>query len=145
LDWSRLRLECAAQRRWCDTGTGDPPAVSPAHGVGTGTGRARRAISVSLALWMLPVVLGLALAIPLALLTGRRSQSALLRTPEDIAPPPVVQRAMMLRREWEADTAPTVAHLLGDGALLNAHIAMLPAPRRPRLDPINPILLQARA
>jgi membrane glycosyltransferase len=102
-------------------------------------------ISVSLALWMLPVVLGLALAIPLALLTGRRSQSGLLRTPEDIAPPPVVQRAMMLRREWEADTAPTVAHLLGDGALLNAHMAMLPAPRRPRLDPINPILLQARA
>ena len=51
------------------------------------------AVSLSLALWMLPVVLGLALAIPLALLTGRRWAGGLLRTPEDVAPPPVVARA----------------------------------------------------
>jgi len=101
-------------------------------------------VSVSVVLWMLPVVLGLALAIPLALLTGRRSQPGLLRTPEDLAPPPVVNRAMELRGEWEANALPSVAHLLGDSVLLYAHMAMLPPPRRPRVDPIDPILLQAR-
>ena len=40
---------------------------------------------------------------------------------------------------------PTLRTCSRDRALLNAHIAMLPAPRRPRLDPIDPILLQARA
>jgi membrane glycosyltransferase len=34
---------------------------------------------------------------------------------------------------------------LGDRALLEAHKAMLPPPRRPRTDPIDPVLLQARA
>ncbi len=112
--------------------------------LGLALGALAALISISLALWMLPVVLGLALAIPLALLTGRRSQSGLLRTPEELAPPPVVQRAMALRAEWEADAAPGVAQLLGDSALLHAHLAMLPPPRRPRIDPIDPILLQAR-
>jgi membrane glycosyltransferase len=112
--------------------------------LGLALGALAALISISLALWMLPVVLGLALAIPLALLTGRRSQSGLLRTPEELAPPPVVQRAMALRVDWEADAAPGVAQLLGNSALLNAHLAMLPPPRRPRIDPIDPILLQAR-
>jgi membrane glycosyltransferase len=102
-------------------------------------------VSVSLALWMLPVVLGLALAIPLALLTGRRSRPGFLRTPEDIAPPPVVQRAASLLREWATGTVPGVARLLRDATLLEAHKAMLPPPRRPRVDPIDPVLLQARA
>jgi membrane glycosyltransferase len=112
--------------------------------LGLALGALAALISVSLALWMLPVVLGLALAIPLALLTGRRSQSGLLRTPEDLAPPPVVQRAMTLRAEWERDAAPGIADLLSDEVLLSAHMAMLPPPRRPRLDPIDPILLHAR-
>ncbi|HET6196706.1 MAG TPA: glucans biosynthesis glucosyltransferase MdoH, partial [Acetobacteraceae bacterium] len=60
------------------------------------------AVSLSLALWMLPVILGLALAIPLALLTGRRHAAGVLRTPEDLDPPPVVARATALQREWEA-------------------------------------------
>ena len=103
------------------------------------------AVSLSLALWMLPVVLGLALAIPLALLTGRRWSSGLLRTPEDQEPPPVVARAVALQREWQSAGATDVARLLREPRLLAAHMAMLPPPRRPRLDPIDATLVLARA
>ena len=102
-------------------------------------------VSLSLALWMLPVVLGLALAIPLALTTGRRWGGGVLATPEDVAPPSVVARAAALQRGWETAMTPGVARLFGDRALLAAHKAMLPPPRRPRLDPIDATLLQARA
>ena len=94
---------------------------------------------------MLPVVLGLALAIPLALLTGARRAGGLLRTPEDVAPPAVVARAPALHHEWQQREAPGVAQLLRDPSLLEVHKAMLPPPRRPRLDPIDPVLVQARA
>jgi membrane glycosyltransferase len=103
------------------------------------------AVSLSLALWMLPVILGLALAIPLALLTGRRHAAGVLRTPEDLDPPPVVARATALQREWEAMEPPDVARLLRDPRLLAAHTAMLPPPRRPGVDPLDPTLLLARA
>jgi len=103
------------------------------------------AVSLSLALWMLPVVLGLALAIPLALLTGRRRSSGLLRTPEDLEPPPVVARAAALQREWQTEGAPDVAQLLREPRLLAAHMAMLLPPRRPRIDPIDATLVLARA
>ena len=103
------------------------------------------AVSLSLALWMLPVVLGLALAIPLALLTGARRAGGLLRTPEDVVPPAVVVRALALQHEWQKQGAPSVAQLLRDPSLLEVHKAMLPPPRRPRLDPIDTVLVQARA
>ncbi len=103
------------------------------------------AVSLSLALWMLPVVLGLALAIPLALLTGRRRAGGLLRTPEDVEAPPVVARAAALQREWQMAGALDVARLLHEPRLLAAHTAMLPPPRRPRIDPIDVTLVTARA
>jgi len=99
-------------------------------------------VSPYLALWMLPVVLGLALAIPLALMTGR--PSALLRTPEDTAPPAVVARAVALQREWMALPDISVKRLLADARLLSVHHAMLPPQRRPRIDPIDVTLLTAR-
>jgi membrane glycosyltransferase len=102
-------------------------------------------VSLSLALWMLPVVLGLALAIPLALVTGRRWGGGILATPEDVAPPWVVARAAALQHGWKTTVTPGVARLFGDRVLLAAHKAMLPPPRRPRLDPIDATLLQARA
>jgi membrane glycosyltransferase len=102
-------------------------------------------VSPYLALWMLPVVIGLALAIPLALLTGRRWSGGLLRTPEDVDPPPVVARAAALQREWRGEISPDVARLLREPRLLQAHIAMLPAPRRPRMDPIDGTLALGRA
>ncbi|MEJ0019666.1 MAG: glucans biosynthesis glucosyltransferase MdoH [Acetobacteraceae bacterium] len=113
--------------------------------LGLALGAAAWLVSLSLALWMLPVVLGLSLAIPLALLTGRRWGGAWLRTPEDAAPPPVVARAITLQREWQTIIAPGVARLLCDPPLLAAHKAMLPPARRPRLDPMDPLLVQARA
>jgi membrane glycosyltransferase len=101
-------------------------------------------VSLSLALWMLPVILGLALAIPLALWTGTRRATGVLRTPEDVDPPPVVARAAALLSEWEAMAPPDVAGLLREPRLLAAHAAMLPPPRRPRIDPLDATLLLAR-
>jgi membrane glycosyltransferase len=88
------------------------------------------AVSLYLALWMLPVVLGLALAIPLALLTGRRRTSGLLRTPEDLTPPPVVELAAVLQREWQM--APTVADRSHGNAAASAASARGPDRRHAR-------------
>ena len=60
-------------------------------------------------------------------------------------PPAVVARALALQIEWQKRGAPSVAQLLRDQSLLEVHKAMLPPPRRPRLDPIDPVLVQARA
>ncbi|HET6194706.1 MAG TPA: glucan biosynthesis glucosyltransferase H, partial [Acetobacteraceae bacterium] len=46
---------------------------------------------------------------------------------------------------WEAMEPPDVARLLRDPRLLAAHTAMLPPPRRPGVDPLDPTLLLARA
>jgi membrane glycosyltransferase len=95
---------------------------------------------------MLPVLLGLTLAIPLALATGRRLPgSNLLRTPEETAVPPVVARALSLRSEWQTLTEVDVRRLLRDTGLLEAHNTMLPPGRRPRIDPIDVVLLLAHA
>jgi membrane glycosyltransferase len=110
------------------------------------------AVSPYLALWMLPVVLGLALAVPLASLTGRRSwglalkRTGLLRIPEEMHPPVVLQRAASLYQQGAAEpTTDSVSMLLHDPALLAAHRQMLPPPRRPGIDPLNVALLTGLA
>ena len=145
LRWTRFRMDCAAAWRRRNSGRGDAAALSAAYRARFAAGGVAWAVSLSLALWMLPVVLGLALAIPLALLTGARRAAGLLRTPEDVVPPAVVARALALQHEWQKLGAPSVAQLLRDQSLLEAHKAMLPPPRRPRFDPIDPVLVQARA
>jgi membrane glycosyltransferase len=106
-------------------------------------------VSPFLALWMLPVTLGLALAVPLAALTARPAgllhRLGLLAIPEDSAPPPVLACATALRRMPGTGGEPLEAarRLAADPALLAAHRRMLPPPRRPRLDPIDPVLLVA--
>ncbi|HUB15645.1 MAG TPA: glucans biosynthesis glucosyltransferase MdoH [Acetobacteraceae bacterium] len=120
--------------------------------LGLALGAAAWAVTIYLALWMLPVVLGLALAIPLAAVTARRStgealrRAGLLLIPEERGPPAVVQRAASLAREAEAavQPVPAIPRLLRDAGLLAAHRRMLPPPRRPRLDPIDPVLLVTR-
>ncbi len=109
-------------------------------------------VSPSLALWMSPVVLGLALAIPLATLTGRRNGAlarlGLLRIPEEVQPPAVLARATSLARELAgADGCVPSApdRLLHDPALLAAHRAMLPPPRRRWIEPLDLPLLIGRA
>jgi membrane glycosyltransferase len=98
------------------------------------------------------VVLGLALAIPLAALTGRRdgavARLGLLRIPEEVHPPEVLARAASRYRELAAaaeDELSAPARLLRDPALLAAHRAMLPPPRRPGVDPLDVPLLTGRA
>lgn len=107
-------------------------------------------VSPYLALWMLPVVLGLALAVPLAVVTGQRAaglalrQLGLLRIPEEAAPPPELTRAVTLQRELVQALSGGIERLLDDPALLAAHRAMMPPPRRPRIDPIDVPLLVGR-
>ena len=104
-------------------------------------------VSPFLALWMMPVTLGLALAVPLAALTARPDvllrRWRLLSIPEEAAPPPVLARANAIRRMLmaEAGEREAVRRLATDPTLLAAHRQMLPPPRRPRLDPIDPVLL----
>jgi membrane glycosyltransferase len=108
-------------------------------------------VSQYLALWMTPVVLGLVLAIPLAAITGQRRvgwalrRIGLLCTPEETAPPGVVARATELARQLGHDAdSDVLARLLDDPNLLGVHVAMLPPPRRPHVDPIDATLLVAR-
>ena len=100
-------------------------------------GAAALSISLPLFLWMTPVVLGLALAIPLVLWTGgtRASLAALFRTPEERAPPPVLQRAQELRAAG-TPAAPTeaVARLAAVPELLAFHRAQLTDGERRRGD-----------
>ena len=94
-------------------------------------------VSPALFLWMTPVLLGLVLAVPLAAITADRAPGqglarlGLLRIPEEVATPPILARANALARELER-TIPDdpLAMLLDDQALLAAHRAMLPPPRR---------------
>jgi membrane glycosyltransferase len=110
------------------------------------------AVSPFLALWMLPVVIGLALAVPLAALTGRRSwgvglrRIGLLRIPEEMRPPEVLQRAAALHRQVAVEPdAGGISHLLSDPTLLSAHRQMLPPGRRPGIDPLDVPLLTGTA
>ncbi len=109
------------------------------------------AVSPYLALWMLPVVLGLALAVPLAAFTGQRGlglglrRIGLLRIPEEVAPPPELLRAASLQRELADGPAGGISRLFSDPDLLRAHYAMLPRPRRPKVDPLDVALLVGRA
>ena len=68
----------------------------------------------------------------------------LLLIPEERQVPAVLERANALFREWRdlpAAPAEAVRHLAGDPVLAEAHRRMLPPPRRPRLDPLDPALL----
>ncbi|TLU72340.1 glucans biosynthesis glucosyltransferase MdoH [Lichenicoccus roseus] len=94
-------------------------------------------VSPALFLWMTPVLLGLVLAVPLAAITADRAPGlglarlGLLRIPEEVATPPILARANALARELEATIpADPLEALLRDPALLAAHRAMLPPPRR---------------
>lgn len=95
---------------------------------------------------------GLALAVPLAAATGRRDvglwfrKLGLLLTPEERLLPPVLARAEALHRA-QAGTPREAAvdRLLHDPVLLAVHRVMLPLPRRPRLDPLDPALLLGHA
>ncbi len=105
------------------------------------------AVSPALFAWMSPVLLGLALAVPLVALTAGRDlglafrRAGFLRIPEETSPPAVLARAVQLQadgRDMEAGAA--MRRLFDDPALLAAHQAMLPPPRRRGQDPFDPLL-----
>src|SRR5690606_20343350 len=72
---------------------------------GAGTGVVAWLVSPGLAAWMVPVIAGMLLSIPVVALTSSRNLGDRLRrlrifsTPEEAAPPTILQRAEALRRE----------------------------------------------
>lgn len=110
------------------------------------------AVSTPLFLWMTPVLAGLGLAVPLVLLTSSRragralARIGLLRTPEEIAPPPTLQRAATLYRQFAGEPEEdALQRLLRDPFLRQHHIDALPPPRRRGEGPIDPALAVGQA
>jgi len=91
-------------------------------------------VSFSLFAWMTPVIVGLILAIPLAQWTANPAagrsmrRHKLLLTPEESAPPDIMQRANTLATEFgnEDESRHAIERLFAEPALLAAHRAMLP-------------------
>jgi membrane glycosyltransferase len=98
-------------------------------------------VSPWLAAWTTPVTLGLLLAVPLAGLTARDASGLrVLDIEEDVAPPTLLRRAAELRAAPEPPEMDAVRRLADDPALLRAHRAMLPPPRRRGAPPDVPLL-----
>ena len=132
------------QRR--DDGSIPLPAVMRRHLAQTLFGGllalAAYAVSPPFLAWLSPVVLGLGLAIPISALTGLQRvgravrRLGLLVTPEETAPPQVLQRANALAQELTArspQVADAFTRLARDAELRTIHAALLPAqPQRPK-------------
>jgi membrane glycosyltransferase len=106
-------------------------------------------VSWPLFLWMTPVILGLVLAIPVALLTNSRlaARPALLATPEDLDPPPILVRVPEIAATLpsSSDAGDPLVALRLDHRLLDLHIAGLAhLPPRPR-GRVDPSFALARA
>ncbi|MBD9480198.1 glucans biosynthesis glucosyltransferase MdoH [Pseudoxanthomonas sp. PXM02] len=88
-------------------------------------------VSPALAAWMAPVVLGMVLSVPINVLSasvraGDRLRSwGWLRTPEELVPPPVMERALQLRAPPSA--TPLVAAASGTIAAAGAYSSMVRA------------------
>jgi membrane glycosyltransferase len=105
------------------------------------------AVSPALFLWMSPVLVGLVLTVPLVVMTASQRlgrglrRLGILRIVEERTPPAVMLRAAASLTGFAPEGESGVTRLLGDPALLRAHRAMLPPPRRPGHDPIDVTLL----
>jgi membrane glycosyltransferase len=107
------------------------------------------AVSVPLFYWMSPVIVGLLLAVPLAAITSASQPGAATRrlflTPEEFDAPKIVTRANKLYAGWsKPKSRDAITWLRRDSALSDAHLAMLPPPRRRRGD-IDVDLVVAKA
>lgn len=104
------------------------------------------AVSLPLLLWMSPVIAGLVLAIPLGLLTSRRSGPAgLFATPEDHHLPPVVLRAIELAESARLESTSALQQLREDTELLKCHLDSLPREGHRKLGRVDVPLATARA
>jgi membrane glycosyltransferase len=68
-------------------------------------------------------------------------RAGLLLIPEERVAPEELARAGALYRTLRTAPVPDASALATDAALRSAHVAMLPPPRRPRIDPIDAPLL----
>jgi membrane glycosyltransferase len=108
------------------------------------------AVSWPLLLWMTPVIAGLLLAIPIALLSsissgGTSRPPRLFATPEQTSPPQVLLRANQLAAASEPSILCPLLELRNDAALLESHLANLPAASKRIRGQVNPHLAIARA
>lgn len=104
------------------------------------------AVSLPLLLWMLPVIAGLVLAVPLGLLTSRRSgATGLFATPEDNNPPAVVLRANELAASARVEVSGALQQFRGDAELLTYHLGSLPPVSRRKSGRVDVPLATARA
>ena len=104
------------------------------------------AVSLPLLLWMSPVIVGLLLAVPLGLLTSRRSGAArLFATPEDRQPPSVVLRANELAASSPGELAGALQQLRTDAELLECHLDSLPGDDHRKFGKVDVALATARA
>jgi len=104
------------------------------------------AVSLPLLLWMSPVIAGLVLAIPLGLLTSRRSKPAgLFATPEDRHLPPVVLRANELAASSRIELTGALQQLRQDAELLQRHLDSAPRENNRKFGRVDVALATARA
>jgi membrane glycosyltransferase len=103
-------------------------------------------VSFPLLLWMSPVIVGLVLAIPLGLLTSRRSVGArLFATSEDDNPPQVVLRANELAAFSRIEFTGALQQLRQDAGLLKCHLDSIPLEGRRKFGRVDVALATARA
>jgi membrane glycosyltransferase len=104
-------------------------------------------VSFSLFIWMTPVIAGLLLAIPLVQWTASPAAGRALRRigllvgPEDTTPPPVLTRANELAAQAVTPADIGLPRLFRDGALLEAHRALLPQARTRTRGDVNVALV----
>jgi membrane glycosyltransferase len=83
--------------------------------------------------WLLPAATGLVLAVPVAMAAGSRRagtafrRAGLLRTPEEVAPPPIAVTAQALRPAYKeiAGRAPGLVTIACDVELRSTHMALV--------------------
>ncbi|MBP2427841.1 glucans biosynthesis glucosyltransferase MdoH [Bradyrhizobium elkanii] len=135
------------QRR--DDGAVERRELYRKYGVPTACGVAMAisawAVSLPLLLWMSPVIIGLLFAIPIGAWTARPAMHALFVTPEEAKPPRVLVRANELAASPAHASAPALATLRQDPALLHRHLSSLPPARRGGPGEIDLHLAVARA
>lgn len=102
---------------------------------GVALGVAAYAVSPPFLFWMSPVILGLLLAIPVSAATGNQKLGRALRrlglllTPEENAPPAVLQRANALRQDFAAqspEVTEALTRVATDADFRLTHLSMLP-------------------
>ena len=115
--------------------------------VGLGLATSGLFISWEMLAWVSPAAIGMVAAFPLSLITGSpvighwSRRLGLLRTPEEIDPPPIYRKmeaAQVLYRE-AVEQAPDLVAIVADREKFGRHLAMTDRPPPRHKDPIAPL------